>query len=266
MCISATSTRAGAPADRAPVTSPTSTSTPSSTSSATSDGPPGRSSPSPRSRRRRGVGVRGRERSGSGQPSQAGGSVPSKLGGVTRTAPSRSPPRGRCGRHGRPRGGGVDGRQRCSRIFRAANSSSTTEISCIVLPQAAQASASIPQLRRNSTAHSRRRGRIGSSGPSRSGVPSAGGAERPILGELMHQYNRRVFTFVRKPLGAHARVLGVRASPGCGGAFNWRRETGDMDGAPMGREYLGARLPRRPRKLLKHASPLDQHRSAGVAQ
>ena len=141
------------------------------------------SAPAPSRPRSRGAGVRRGERFGSGQPSNAGGSTPSEPGGVSTKGRSCTPPRSRCGLHGRPRGGALVGRPRCTRIFRAAASSSTTAMSSMRLAHFGQPRASIPQLRRRSVAHSRRRARVGSSGPRGSRASRAGspGAERPDL-------------------------------------------------------------------------------------
>ncbi len=115
-----------------------------------SDGPPRRSPPSPPWRW---------FRRGAGTIDQEDASRPYTTGG------SCTPGRGRCGLHGRPRGGALVGRPRCSRIRRATVSSSTAESSSIVLPHFAQRRASMPQLRRSSAAQARRRARAGSSGP-----------------------------------------------------------------------------------------------------
>ena len=139
------------------------------------------SAPAPSRRRGRGAGVRRGERFGSGQPSNAGGSAPSEPGGVSTKGRSCTPPRSRCGLHGRPRGGALVGRPRCTRIFRAAAWSSTMAMSSMRLAHFGPRRASIPQLRRRSVAHSRRRARVGSSGPRGSRASRAGspGAERP---------------------------------------------------------------------------------------
>ena len=121
--------------------------------------------------------------------------------GVFTKEPSCTPGSARCGLHGRPRGGARVGSPRWARIFCATASSSTTEISSIVLPHFAHRSASMPQLRRSSVAHSRRRSRPGSSGP-RGSLPCGAGATGP---------SRRRFPRRRSPRDKVSRRLSSRA-------------------------------------------------------